>query len=464
VGQAIGYSARTRLTRLAGRRDWWPFALLLVAYVALRVVAFEGVTTVVYRDSESYLDVARQSLLSPGFWLGARPWTVPLIYKLLPGDDEARAIAQLVISMACWTALAVAVARSVRSLAYRSVAFAVVLAFSASFSIIRWDRLVLSESVSISLTALVTAAWLELVTSPRARAVIAVLVANLLWVFTRDSNAYLALVTALPALVWLVRPGTLPRRWPAILAGGLVAISVASFAATGTEEAQLRRNDRPLLHVVGRRVLIHPDQRAYFARHGMPTPTPLVLRHHKALAAVGVTIPSDARSDAFLSWVRRHGRGTLARYLIAHPLGALRPLVKFRQRLLGGVTVGYRSPDARMALPEPIASALYPQRASGALLWLAVASGLAVVAALVAGPRRTWLVPIGLILVEVPHALLVYHGDTLEIPRHAILMAIMLRLGVLMLTLFAAGALIESLIGRMTPRHHGIRSGDTSPA
>ncbi|HKG17866.1 MAG TPA: hypothetical protein VKA96_09280 [Solirubrobacteraceae bacterium] len=452
MGQAIGHGARTGLSRLAGRRDWWPFALLLIAYLALRVAAFEGVTTVAYRDSHSYVDVARQSLLSPAFWAGARPWTVPLIYKLLPHDDQARAVAQLVISVACWAALAVAVARCLRPAGFRVFAFAVVLAFSASFQILRWDRLVLSESVSISLTALVVAAWLELVRAPRPRMVIAVLGANLIWVFTRDSNAYLALATALPALVWLVRPGATPRRWPAILAAGLVAISLASVAATGTQEAQLRRNDRPLLHVVGRRVLIHPDQRAYFERHGMPTPTPLVLRHHKTLAALGMTIPSDPRSDAFLRWVRRHGRGTVGRYLIAHPVAALRPLVKFRQRLLGGVTVGYRSPDARMALPEPIASALYPQRGDGALIWLAVVSGLALVAALLGRAGRTWLVPIGVILLEIPHALLVYHGDTLEIPRHAILMAIMLRLGVLLLALFAVGALIEALAERLAAR------------
>ena len=452
MGQAIGHGARTGLSRLAGRRDWWPFALLLIAYVALRVAAFEGVTTVAYRDSQSYVDVARQSLLSPGFWAGARPWTVPLIYKLLPHDDQSRAVAQLIISVACWAALAVAVARCLRPAGFRVFAFAVVLAFSASFQIIRWDRLVLSESVSISLTALVVAAWLELVRAPRPRMVIAVLVVNLIWVFTRDSNAYLALATALPALVWLARPGETPRRWPAILAAGLVAISLASVAATGTQEAQLRRNDRPLLHVVGRRVLIHPDQRAYFERHGMPTPTPLVLRHHKTLAALGMTIPSDPRSDAFLRWVRRHGRGTVARYLIAHPVAALRPLVKFRQRLLGGVTVGYRSPDARMALPEPLASALYPQRGDSALIWLAVVSGLALVAGLLGRAGRTWLVPIGMILLEIPHALLVYHGDTLEIPRHAILMAIMLRLGVLLLALFAVGALIEALAERLAAR------------
>jgi hypothetical protein len=184
----------------------------------------------------------------------------------------------------------------------------------------------------------------------------------------------------------------------------------------------------------------------------MPTPTPRVLRYRKVLAAVGTTIPSDPRSDAFLRWVRRHGRATLARYLIAHPLAALRPLVEFHQRLLGGVTLGYRSPDARMALPDPLASALYPERGDGALIWLAVVSGIGLAAALVGRARRTWLVPIGLILLEIPHALLVYHGDTLEIPRHAILMAIMLRLGVLLLALFAVGALIEALSARLAAR------------
>ena len=60
--------------------------------------------------------------------------------------------------------------------------------------------------------------------------------------------------------------------------------------------------------------------------------------------------------------------------------------------------------------------------------------------------------PVGVILLEIPHALLVYHGDTLEIPRHAILMAIMLRLGVLLLALFAIGALIEALAERLAAR------------
>lgn len=443
MGSAIADRDRGGLRSWRSHPEWWLFALLGAIYVVVRVTAFSGVTSVAYRDSESYLDVAGQSLLSADFWAGARPWTVPLLYKLLPGDDSARTIGQLVLSLAGWGALAGAVARVLRPRALSVLAFGAVLAFSLSFAVIRWDVLVLSESVSISLTAAVAAAWLELLRAPRRAGVLAVLVLDLLWVFSRDSNAYLALATAVGALIWLARPGPMGRRWPAILALGLIFTFAASVAATGTQEAQLRRNERPLLHVVGRRVLINPRERAFFLDHGMPRPTAIVLRHRKILAAIGDTIPSDPPTDAYLRWVREHGRSTLARYLIAHPGATLRPLVKFRKRLLGGVTQGYRSPDARMALPEPVASALYPHRVHSVLRWLMVTTVLTLLVALAGGASRMWLVPAGLIVLQLPHALLVYHGDTLEIPRHAILMAIMLRLGILMLALFAVGGLLE---------------------
>jgi hypothetical protein len=433
-------------------RPWWPLALLALLYVALRVSAFAGVTTLDYRDSESYLEVASQSLLSLDFWAGGRPWTVPLLYKLLPDSDQARAIGQFVLSVGCWLALALAVARCVRPRAYQTFAFAAVLAFSLSFPVIRWDRLILSESVSISLTVAVAAAWLELARSPRRSMVVAVLAVSLPWVFTRDSNGLLALLTAAPALVWLVRPGDTDRRWPALLTAGLVVIFALNVAATTTQEAQLRRNERPMLHVVGRRVLVNDYQQRYFQRHGMPRPPPRVARYRKKLAAIGDTIPSDPATDRFLVWVREHGRVTLARYLLEHPIATVRPVIKYRKRLLGGVTEGYRSPDARQVLPEPLASAVYPHRVASVLRWLALAGALAAVVAVTIGAAWTWLVPLGLIALQLPHALLVYHGDTLEIPRHAILVAVSLRLGTLLLALLAAGRLVQWLVDRRRDR------------
>jgi hypothetical protein len=412
-------------------------------YVAVRVYGFADVTTVAYRDSRSYLAVAHLSLLSPGFWAGARPWTVPLLYKLVPGGNDALAVGQLLASIAGWTALAAALARCLRPRACSLAGFAILLAFSLSFQVIRWDRLILSESVSISLTALVIGAWLWLAQDPGPRPVLGVLAATLLWVFTRDSNALLAALTAAPAFVWALRPGDTARRWPLALAGGLLTVFALNLVTTGTSEAKLRRQERPILHVVGRRVLVTPEEEAYFRRHGMPAPPARVRRHRKQLAAIGDTIPSDPATDAFLRWVRMRGRATLARYLATHPRQTLLAVVANRRRLLGGVTVGYRAPNARVVLRGPVAAALYPRRVRSVAWWLGIVAAAAVAVAVFAGAARTWLVAIGVIALQLPHALLVYHGDTLEIARHAVVMAISLRLGILLLAILVAGRFVQ---------------------
>lgn len=452
----------------AARVAWralWPFVLLALLYVAARIAGFAGVTTLAYRDSDSYLEVARHLVISSGFWAGGRPWTVPLLYKLLPDSDEARAIGQLVLSVGCWLALGAAVARCLRPGVYRLVAVAIVLVFSLSFPVIRWERLILSESVSISLTVAVTAAWLELVRTPRPSRIVAVLAVSLLWVFTRDSNGLLALMTAAPAAVWALRPGPIARRWPLGLVGGLVLIFALNVASTATPDAQLRRNERPMLHVIGRRVLVNPSQQAFFERQGMPPPPPRVRRFRKQLAAIGDSIPSDPATDRFLEWVRDDGRATLARFLMTHPRATLGPVVKYRRRLLGGVTEGYRPPDARELLPDPVASALYPRRVGSVMRWLAIVGVVTAAVGFTARPRRPWLVAGGLIALQLPHAVLVYHGDTLEIPRHAILVAVSLRLGILLLAVLVIGQALEAAAARGKTQDASIgRGAGVAPA
>lgn len=441
----------------------WPFIVLGALYAYIRADAFSGVAALVYRDTASYLEVAGRSLLSLHFWAGARPWSLPLLYKFVPDHPQALANAQLVVSIICWLALAAAVARSLNNRVYRVIGFAAVLGFSMSFAVIRWDLVLLSESLSISLSVLLVAAWLELVRQPRAATVIGVLVVSLLWVFTRDTNSYLIPLTAIPAAVWAWRPGERGRRWPLILTGGLLAMAVLSVAATGTKEGKLRRTERPLLHVVGRRVLEIPAQERYFREHGMPRPTPLVVRQRKRLAGIGDGIPSDPATDRFLAWVRAHAKGTLGRYLLTHPGAAIRPVIRSRQLLLSGVdAVRYRSPDRdeQPILHGRLARAFFPARVLFVGLGLIAALALTGLAALLGRARRVWLVPAGLVALQAPHAFLVYHGDTLEIARHAIVMAIMTRLGIMLMILFAAQGLLEWALER---RRTAQKAGDTTP-
>jgi hypothetical protein len=78
------------------------------------------------------------------------------------------------------------------------------------------------------------------------------------------------------------------------------------------------------------------------------------------------------------------------------------------------------------------------------LLWVWAA---AIVLGLIVG-LRTWryniafLAPLGLILLVYPHAALIWHGDPNEIGRHALQVGVYFRLGLWVLLLFAADALL----------------------
>jgi hypothetical protein len=437
-----------------------PYAWMLVAYVLIRLSGFYGVQQVSYLDTDGYLEVTGHPVWSLDFIAGGRPWTVPLVWKVLPDTDIWRARGQFGLSLACWPILAWAVARCLRPGLMRYLGFGAVLVFSMSFPIIRWDDVMLSESVSLSLTALVVAAWLELVRVPRGRMVIAVLAVTLFWVFARDSNGIITLCLVPLAAVWAWRPGPLGRPWALGLAGGLLLIFALSYWATTTDPAKLRRNERPILHVIGRRVLVDRTEERYFRGHGMPAPPPRVRAQRKSLAGIAEgELPSDPATDRFIAWSREHGRSVLARYLLRHPLHTFKQTFRNRQRLLAGVTVGYTSPNARRLLPQPIDNIAYPRGSQDVWFWLVVVCVGAFAVWRYLGARWFWLVPAVALLVQLPHAIVVYQADTLEIPRHAVLVAVMTRLSLLVLALFA----IDAIVNRKSTSSGRMYDGRTRP-
>jgi hypothetical protein len=443
-----------RSGRLTGART--SFALLAALYAALRLVSFVGAAVVRYPDSQSYLDVAKEQLHSGAFFAGARPWTVPLLYKALPDSDAYRTAGQLVISVVCWLVLATATARCVRDERLRLVAFAVVLVFSLSSSITRWDSLILTESLSISLTAAVIAAWLTLTRLPRpsALSIASVLGVTLLWTFARDTNAILVVLAALLVLVWVTCPG--PKAGRIVLLIGLAAIAGASLASTTTADARLRRIQRPIFGAVGVRVLADPEMTQYFRHHGMPAPTPRVRANAARLKAIGGGLPTDPETEVFLDWVRAHARTTLGHYLLTHPRAATVPLFTERA-ILVDESPGYRPPGARPVLPPVLRSLVYP--GPGAAVF-AVAGGVLLAGIAVARgsrPRREWAVPVLALLALIPYAAVIWYGDAFDVARHALLVKVVLRLCPLLLAMFLIDAKLHHESARAQPRSFMLR-------
>src|SRR4051812_46841237 len=96
--------------RVAGRE--YVLILLAVGYILFRLIGFIDAEPRTYPDTDTYEHVARAPILSADFLAGWRAPTLPLLYKLVTGD-QARIWAQLAISIVCWLALAATVAATI---------------------------------------------------------------------------------------------------------------------------------------------------------------------------------------------------------------------------------------------------------------------------------------------------------------------------------------------------------------
>ena len=388
-------------------------------YVLFRVGSFTNIADRV-TDTPSYEQVAAHPLWSVDFYGGVRPFTLPLLYKVVTGS-EGRIVAQLVISTLCWLVLAGAVARAVRHRVVRPVAFAAVLAFSLTTEVILWDTLLLSESLTFALTALLLAAWFGLLRRPTRAAAVLVVVLLLLWTFARDSNAYVVL-----ALAVLLAFSLLEARQRRLKLALLVACASIFAAGFGSAEAG-ERWLQPMHDVVFRRVIPTPGLREYFAQHGLST-------------TVNWTVTP---------WLER-ARSIYVGYLLRHPSYTLAAPFHGRQQALYSTPGNLESlldPDLRiyndnasrrfLPLPGLLERVLFPRGLIAVLTLIGAAVALTAVVAAWARPETVWIVPAGLLLTTYPHLLVVWHFSGYEVDRHALEAALLLRLGVLLLLVFS---------------------------
>ena len=267
---------------------------------------------IIWNDSKAYALVASKPLWSRAFWVGQRPPLTPLLIKVF-GTGSTLLAAQAAIAAVAWGILALVVGRLVARGWRRVVAVWVILAFATALPVTLWNRSMLSESLAISLLALVFACFIAIsrrLTWPRVAATAAVCLA---FAASRDAQvwtvALLGLAVAVDALLIVYRDRRLPTR-AAVLAGCLFLI--VATTEWGTLSSHRTRQD--VADVLFVRVFPYPGRVAWFAAHGMPEQ-----RQIDKLAAATPTQPGEAKAvfyapgDAAFAplqhWVTTKGTG-----------------------------------------------------------------------------------------------------------------------------------------------------------
>jgi hypothetical protein len=407
----------------------------------------------VWQDSESYHAVARHALLSTGMWTGSRPPVVPLLLKVV--SFPSYIVLQAAVGCVAWGLAAWMVSRLVRPGWQRVAATWAVLGFASATLVVQWDWSVLSESLSLSVLALLCASGLWLVrrfTIPRlfAFALCAIAFVGLrdedIWTVALAGVGVLAVATVGMLRGVALESSNLRRsfsdRWHAYRHWVLTGVTLIAVAAAAELAANAsHRNVLNVEHALEVRIFPFPSRTAWFGSHGMPDAGDVIALSHSAPpggpGAGTVVAPdlNDPKWVALRTWFDTHGEKTYVQWLITHPgydvtAPFATPPLTFNNAM-GDLTFYLPAGHQDLALLDTI---FVPNHV--VVIFLAAAVLLLVSA------RRRWrpsewqflsaFTAIGLVSM-----LLAWHGDGEEVTRHMVEGNVEVRLGVLVLLLVA---------------------------
>ncbi len=414
--------------------------VFFAGYVWLRVENVQQIhePRTSFGDTHEFLDIAAETFLSQDFWISLRPAGVPLVYKILGGDIQNIVTFQFAFSVFAWLILALAVTSVIQSYWVKALGFALILAFSLSKEFIMWEYIVLGNSISISFMILFFASGLWLLAKWTPVRLSVFLIASLLFTFTRDDFSYFVLMLGGGLLILLF----CTTHWRKVLFVSCTLFLM--FFVSNSLSSQSLRWYRPLLNTIGLRILPNPDYVAYFENKGMPITPALMERSGKHLHADENAIVVDPRLEAFRTWVQENGKNEFIRFLWFYKADTFQNLfgdigIVFSPDLYYYTATGFRPIIKDSRLEE----FLYPNR-FGFFLFL-VANFFAVALSVVGlyEKKLLWFLPISLILLTYPQAILVWNADANDLARHSMYHNMILRTGFWVLVLFFIDFLIE---------------------
>jgi hypothetical protein len=386
-----------------------------------------GVGSPYWWDAGEYLRVSHLSLLSAQFYTEHKPFGYPLVLKIFGQDLSAVVWMQLVVSTASWLFLACVASRCVKGRIASYGIVATVLAFSCTWPIAQWDALLLTESPSISLFAVLLGLAYLTIARPTARIIVSLLSTALFFSSLRDANGAIAAVVVLLVAFASLKPRRM--RISAHLVAGAAACVLLVTATASPSRWEVLIADQ-----IDKRVTLDSTALAYFRAHGMPTRPDLssVLYENTRTPTVSfnpaVSFRRDPRLREFLPWFLQHGNATYRSYLFDNPAASLGvPTRRFPLILSDAALAHYRARGFRTP-PNVLEHFFYPSNGKHLILIELCLGALAALGLSRRVFRREWTLPLGLMLSALPLAILVWDGEPSEVPRHALLVGISSRL------------------------------------
>lgn len=352
---------------VAGSR-WRLGAMLGLTVLLLRVLMSYGVPATLWANSGRYW--------SPdGHPIGDVSVVAPLLLHLAH-SLAAVTVLQAVVGGLCWGLLVAVLVGTQQRLLRGLVLGGLVGLLACSSLVASWDAAVLSESITLSTTALWVAALVLALARPGRWSLAALCGASLLLAGAHPEDALFAVPVTL--LVALTRPG---MRWRARTALAVVAVLPALWSTTAIAHFENSTSCAPGLTCRGWYALTRlgdlgtdPDYASIAAASGVPS-CPSLTAALDGFRATGVMRPQDL-CPAASAWLDAGGVGEAGLWL-HHPLLAAH-LTASRLDALGAPPayvpgVGLAGVGQGVALASPLVLLLWWRRREDLVLPLLVA-------------------------------------------------------------------------------------------
>jgi hypothetical protein len=390
-------------------------------------------------DSIDYIFPAETyAWTEPGLWTHTKPWGAAVLYKLTGSSPLTIAAIQTFLSALAWLSLAWVLSRIIRAGWLKVAAFALILGFSLAPPVQMWNHIIQSESLSISLLALVLAILISLLQRWRWEKITALILLFAWWMGTRETNVYLGLLVA----GFLFFIGLLYKHQRFYWAVSVVLVLFGYVNLQISEIPTIPRWLYPLTNTVLHRIL--PDEKflRYFEARGLPiSPQLLSLSGGFANSADFAVFNHPGLNDVE-TWLYRRGKDAYIRFLLEHPLYTLASPWQHVQELLAPRDLMSYTPEQY----KPLLAWLFEGVFYPGSLWLVLLlAGIVLIATLATKPWREtlafWLA-LGFLVLFFPNFYLAWHGDAAEVGRHAIQASIQLRLALWLLFLLALDTIV----------------------
>ena len=395
-------------------------------------------------DSAYYIAAAKAPVWSMKFLAtpNGAPFLFPLLAKVCLRSLRAIVIAESAIAAAAWLFLASTVGSRMRRPAARTFGFAALLLLAVSPPVLLWNVFIATETLSIALLCVAIALFIRLMSGAAGRHdFVAFAVVLVALACTRDTYAPLLLVVAVIAGVAALVRRDLRRR-------GAIIVLVCLVAGIGNAALSNHagRWFDPLDETIAARLLRSPEATDYLVDHGMPYNQQVrALRNQYAIVYLAYNVTYGKEYASYRKWLLSDGRSTYTSFLLTHPWFDVSEPFDDRKRVLTPGVLFY-SNTYHTAPRGPFVYAGkvgMPQSQSVVEIWI----GLALIAAIGLWMRRrdrALFVATGTVaFLVIPHFMVAWHGDALELDRHIIGAAVQLRIVLWIVTALALDAVLE---------------------